>query len=187
MTDTIITPTESASGAWAELQPGVYRAVVDDIEDVGISEVYPNDGPRLRFTFALLDERDEDGNPITLYKWCSQKLTTGQKQSNLWRWATALGCPPQMGVPFAVSQLKGRECQVVIALKPRQNGEPLPAIENIIPAQRQAAPARARGAAAPGVRQKAEETCAVAGCQGVVDKYTKGGKPLCAEHEPDDL
>src|SRR5262245_13319506 len=113
----VITPSEGGSGAWAELQPAAYRAEVTDIEDVGVSELYPSDGPRLKFTFSLLDEPDDEGQPITLFKWCSQKITTGAKPSNLWKWAEALGAAPIVGQPFAVSQLIGRECQVVVEMK----------------------------------------------------------------------
>lgn len=175
-TDNItITPKEGGSGAWSELDPGAYRAVVDGIEDVGISDVFPADGPRLKFTFALLDENDENGAPITLFKWCSQKLTTGNKQSNLWKWATALGVTPVIGQPFAVSALKDRECQVVIAMKAGQDGQERPAIESILPPQKAAGRRAAAPAAAP-----PDDVCVV--CDAPVEFYTTTGKPVCAKH-----
>lgn len=182
-----ITPTEGSSGEWANLAPGAYRAVLDNIEDVGVSMLYPADGPRFEMTFALMDARDSDGNAITMKRWCSQKLTTGKMQSNLWSWAVALGLPPVVGQPFSPSQLMGRECQVVIEIKQKQDGTSRPQIGSILPPM--AAPAAtAQAARGPiGAAAAAGDVCKVAGCGLAVVTYTPRGTPLCGTHTAEDL
>ena len=180
--DIVLTPTEGSSGAWAAVEAGAHPATVQNIEDVGISDRFPADGPRLKFTFALDDYDDDNGMPVTLFKWCSQKLTTGDKPSNLWKWAEALGCPPQKGVPFAVSQLVGKPCQVVVEIK--GTGEDArPNVTTILPAAKaKRAPLAQRVAtAAPvGGPEKAADLCVV--CDAPATRYTESGKPLCEAH-----
>ena len=180
--DIVLTPVEGSSGAWAALEAGVYAARVKEIEDVGISEMYPADGPRLKFTFELPDELDDQNMPITLFKWCSQKLTTGQKPSNLWKWAEALGAAPQKGVPFAVSQLVGKACQIVIEVKQLPDGDTRPQIATLLPAKAgKRAPLAQRVAAAPvGGPEEAADLCVV--CDAPATRYTATGKPLCEAH-----
>lgn len=176
---TVLTPTEGQSGAWAELEPGVYDATLTAIEDVGVSPAFPDSGPRFRIVYTLDGMEDDDGQPVKMFDWCSQKLTTGAKQSNLWKLTEALGVPPQKGVPYDVeAQLVGKRCQVVINTKDTQNG-PRPGIASILPPKKGAAPA----AAAP--QPVAQDVCKV--CGGPLDKYTKSGTPLCANHTADDL
>jgi hypothetical protein len=177
--DIVLTPTEGSSGAWAALEAGVYAATVQDIEDVGISDRFPADGPRLKFTFALTDELDDSNAPVTLYKWCSQKMTTGEKPSNLWKWAEALGSAPQKGVPFAVSQLRGKACQVVVEIK-GVGDDARPNISSILPAKAGKRAPLAQRVAAPEPDAEAVGPCVV--CDATGTQYTDKGKPVCAAH-----
>lgn len=178
---TVLTPTEGTSGAWADLEPGVYDATLTDIEDIGVSPAYPESGPRFRLVYTLGGMQDEEGKPVTMFAWCSQKLTTGAKQSNLWTLAETLGAPPQKGVPYDVhAQLIGKPCQVVINIKDGASG-PRPQVANVLPAKRNGAVAASRP------QGEAADVCRVTGCGQPLARYTAGGTPLCASHTADDL
>lgn len=177
---TVLTPTEGQSGAWADLEPGVYEATLTAIEDVGVSAAYPDSGPRFRLVYTLDGVMDEEGKPVTMFSWCSQKLTTGAKQSNLWALAETLGAPPQKGVPYDVeAQLAGKRCQVVVNLKDTQNG-PRPGIANVLPPRK--GPAGAMAAAAPPAAPAADDVCGVPGCGKPLARYDDKGIPLCEGH-----
>lgn len=185
--DFVLTPSEGGSRAWADVKAGVYRAWVDEIKDVGISEMYPADGPRFEITFALLDERDEEGLAVTLRTWCSQKMTTGKMESNLWKWATALGAAPKVNVPFRVADLLKRECQIVVEIKNAGTDKARPKITNVLPAAPGSEARPSAPATAAPVATAPADTCKVEGCGGVVDKYTLRGTPLCVAHTSEDL
>lgn len=179
-----ITPSEgTGGGAWADLEAGAYAAMLTAYETAPASTMYPDSGPRLKLSFALPDELDEDEKPVTLFHYVTQKLVTGAKQSNLWVIAEALGKTPQPGVPFQINDLVGLSCQVVVNVKDTQNG-PRPFISNVLPAKK-AGKAPAPGA--PGRAEAAADVCKVEGCGGVVDRYTPRGTPLCAAHTAEDL
>lgn len=176
--DTVLTPREGGSGAWRDVKPGVYRAVVNTIVDTGVSAVYPDQGPQFQFEFALLDVRDEEGNLVTIRRWCTQKMTTGKKPSNLWLWAEAMGCSPKPGVGFAVSQLLNRECQIVIESR-GQGDAARPTITTILQAaggQQAEEPRQAPGAP----RASDMDPCFV--CDAAGEKFDSRGRSVCGKH-----
>ena len=127
-----LTPSEGGSAAWASLTAGIYPAVLTEITDEGVSTAYPEAGPRYKLTFTLSEISDDEGNPIALYRWVSQKLTLGAKPSKLTEFATALGLPPVVGQPYAVDRLIGRHCQLFVNLKETPNGT-RPFIADVLP------------------------------------------------------
>lgn len=176
--DLTITPSEGSGGAWAELEAGSYNAVLAAIEPVGPSTMYPDSGDRLKLTFSLPEEiDDETGAPITLFYYCTQKLTTGQKQSNLWKVAEALGSTPQIGKPFALGSLIGKPCQVTVNIKDTLTG-PRPFVAMVMP------PRKGRGAAPPAPAPAADEICCVPKCGQAVSIYDEDGTPFCQKHAP---
>jgi hypothetical protein len=181
MPDILIQPS-TGTGAWADVEAGSYDAVIDIMEDAGISTMYPDDGPQLKISFALVSELDEDGNPIILNRWISQKWSD---KSNLFKLAVACGLQPDASLPFQVSTLEGGECQIVVEIKNPGTDKQRPGISTFLPRQKAKAGKPRPAAAKPA--SEAGSTCAVEGCKAEVDKYTSRGTPLCASHTADDL
>ena len=183
-----LTPTEGGSAAWANLTAGIYPAVLTEITDEGVSAAYPEAGPRYKLTFILEGMLDEEGAPIALYRWVSQKLTLGAKPSKLTEFATALGLPPVAGQPYAVDRLIGRRCRLFVNLKETPNGT-RPFIADVmvmtVPAAAGAVPAR-------GKRADTEDVLADDGpgpelgpcfiCDGPAVAYDGRGREVCELH-----
>lgn len=175
-----IIPGEGNSGAWAELKAGMYAATLASIEDAGISTMYPADGPRYKLGFEMTGLKDDNGDPIVLHKWVSQKITDGKMQSNLLKYAQALGLPPVKGQPYRVKELIGRPCQVFVNVKDSEQG-PRPFVAEVVPANNMPGPA---AAAAPA---PLADICRVEGCEAERTKFTAKATPLCDAHTAEDL
>ena len=172
-----------ASGAWAEVEAGAYNAVIDSIEDTGISPQYPDSGPQLKIGFALVDQPDENGNPVVLNRWISQKWS---EKSNLFLLARACGLATDPSEPFKVSSLRFAECQVVVVRKNAGKENERPGIETFLPRQKAKAAAKAPLAQrlAPKAAEEAESDvgpCVVCDAPGTA--FTSKGKPVCEAHK----
>lgn len=179
-TELVITPSEGSGGAWADLEAGSYNATLKGAEGVGPSTLYPDSGERLKLTFSLTDEIDEETNAaIELFYYVTQKLTTGVKQSNLWKVAEALGTPPEIGKPFAIGSLIGKSCQVTVNIKDTTAG-PRPFVAMIMPARK--ATKAAAQAAAPA--DDVAVVCCVPKCGKPVHVFDDEGTPFCEKHAP---
>ena len=107
------TITISAGAPASDLTPGVYEVTLTDISEP--RTIYPQTGVnagkevQLRdWTFAI-----EDGTEVT----GSASIASGPK-SKTFAWLTALlgGTPPEVGKPYAKSQLVGREALATITI-----------------------------------------------------------------------
>jgi len=155
---TIETLEAYQSGQPLNVDPGVYPAVVKEVE-----KVEGEFGLQLRFTFAL------DGDPDSeAPAWCSYKLGT---QTKLWKWFTALkGRAPAIGEKLAPSELVGLRCQVVVGLKQARDGSEVKGVTDLLPAP--------KAAKAP---QPPEDPDAC-WCKQPIEGYSAEGVPLCAKH-----
>lgn len=165
----------AGSGAWAEIEAGSYNAIVDSIEDTGVSSAFPDSGPQLKFGFALEDELDDDGNMIVLNRWLSQKWS---EKSNLFKLAMACGLQPDPSVAFKVSTLKGQKCQVVVERKNIGQLNERPGITAFMPRQK-ARGAASRRAAAAATPEAASDLGPCVLCGDPATRYTGKGKPIC--------
>ena len=113
------------------LEPGVYEAVVADVEpEVGTF------GDQLKWKLLLLDA---DGQEAELWAWCSQKFSPMAK---LWGWVDAIMFGGR-GVPatyqeFDTSDVIGRSCLVTVALKAGDRGD-YNRVEAILPSRQEGA------------------------------------------------
>jgi len=158
-----ITLTAQESASFVEIDPGAYPARVTDI--------IPEEGqygPQLKFVFTLAGMQKDDGSPVEMWGWCSQKLTP---QSKLWKWSNAMGVPPSLGQNYSTSGYLNREVQVLVNLVDTEGG-PRPRIVDILPAKKKGAPAVAESA----------EVCCVPKCDGEVAKYDDEGNAFCQKH-----
>lgn len=176
-TDIVIEPS-AGSGAWAEVEAGSYDAIIDTIEDTGVSAAFPDSGPQLKFGFALENELDEDGNMIVLNRWISQKWS---EKSNLFKLAMACGLQPDLGAAFHVSTLKGQRCQVVVERKNLGQPNERPGITSFMPRQKSRQPARAAAHKAPAaaVEPAADGLGPCVLCGEPAARYTGKGQPIC--------
>ncbi len=181
-TDIVLTPGEGASGAWADVEAGSYDATITGFTDAGVSTVYPKDGPRVRLELTLDGMLDDEGNPIVMYRYDSQKMTTGAMTSNLWKWAEAAGIPPQKGVGFKMSNFLGCKVQAVVNVEKKADGTSRPKVTALLP------PRKNRSGLAASVRAEQPENVNqdIGGCI-VCDEpgtaFSPKGKPLCEAHK----
>ncbi len=180
--DMVLTPSEGASGAWADLTPGIYPAVLTDISDEGASTVYPDAGPRYKLTFTLEGRADDAGEPVVLYRWVSQKITLGSMTSKLAEFAVALGVPPTAGVPYRVSQLLGRRCRLFVNLKETPNGT-RPQIADVLAPEAARTVAAGKTAQPDPLASQDEGVGACFICDAPASAYDGRGREVCEAHK----
>jgi hypothetical protein len=171
MTTTTETLEAYQSGKILDCDPGVYPATVSDVETVD-----GEFGEQVRLTFTL--DNDPDTSP---YAWASRKLGTATK---LWKWVTALrGTPPQIGERFALHDLIGLKCQVVIGAKKTKSGDEVLGVTDVLPAKRQKAPGVPHPlTSAPAPTPAPADLADVCFCGSQVAAYSPTGQPLCERH-----
>lgn len=173
---TTVMGSEGASGAWAEVQPGVYPATLTGYTSLGMQSW--QGGPereRMQFLFDLDGRFDDEGKPVGLLVYANLTLTP---KSSLAKMLGDLNIPWAPGQAFDLDALLGRRCQVVVKRVDGPNGE-RPQITDILPAG-------TAGAVRP-VQPGERDICEVRGCGAEASHYTGGGKPLCESHTGDDL
>lgn len=176
-----ITGSAGGSAAWAELEADTYSATIESYEDAGPSKFDP-DKNQFQFTYAL-DMVDENGAPITLRQWVNQVLSP---KSNLAAIIQATGLEWEPGRPFDLDTLVGKPVRLMVNVKDTENGK-RPFIAEVVPPKGAASSKPAAGKGNVRVEDGTPEICAVEACGGALDKYSKGGRPLCESHTADDL
>jgi hypothetical protein len=148
------------------LEPGTYSARVAAVEpaDGGF-------GSQVKLSFAVDGETTDDGEPLVLWAWASQKLNPKTK---LWRFVGAItGSAPVKGQPFDVESLIGAPCRLQVGEVQTDDGPRIRVTDVLPPAKRAAKPQET----APGCT----ECFAELGSDGY---FTPDGKPYCALHGP---
>ena len=97
-----------------DVEVAVYQATVMKVE--------PADGTfdeQVKFTFRLDEHRTEDGYPVELWGWVSQKLNP---MSKLWRWVVFLGAELDKGTAFDMEDLVGKSCSLLVIREETDKG-----------------------------------------------------------------
>lgn len=170
------------------LKAGIYPAHLQ-----GYEESSGEYGPSIKLIWALDGMTKADGEQATKWQWVSQKLSP---RSNLWSICSTLGKTPVLNEEYDLDDLigpfVGKAAQLIIKMVDGPNG-PQDKITDIMAFEGDGAPPPAQFAerAAPAAKkpatQAASATCDVDDCSAAVDRYTKKGKALCAEHDAEDL
>lgn len=152
--------------ALINLDAGTYAATVAAVEPADGSF-----GSQVKFSFAVTGQTTEDGEPLVLWGWASQKLNPLTK---LWKWIKAItGTEPTKGLPFDVEGLIGAACRLQVGEVETADGPRVRITDVLAPAKRPAKPQET----APGCT----ECFAELGADGY---FTPDGKPYCALHGP---
>jgi len=125
-------------GAIVTVEPGTYPATLTNLEDFDYDD---GEGKKVlrRWTFALTDELDSDGNPAVLDGVSS--LALGPK-SKAFGWISALlGRTPDKGEQITRSMLVGKACLVTVVEKDDGYSK----IEAVVPAPKKRAAVSSAG------------------------------------------
>jgi hypothetical protein len=159
-----IEATESKS--LIALEAGTYPATVSGAEPADGSF-----GTQVKLTFAVDGETTDEGAPLELWAWASQKLNPRTK---LWRWCSAIaGVAPVKGQPFDVETLVGQPCRLQVGEVQTDDGPRVRVTDVLAPSKRPAS---------NGSAPETEDRCAE--CFGELAYYGADGKPYCASHGP---
>jgi hypothetical protein len=175
-----IEQTEAGGGQFYEFEPGMYDAIVADIEET--DNPFEEDKTQLQFTFEVPGYENEDGTTANKRGWANPVWNS---KSKLWGWAFAiLGVEPAAGEPFRTSQLIGKPCRIVLNTGKKQDGTSVIKLTDVL-GPLKAAPKKAGLKA----RLEAEEMpfddiCKEEGCKAVATQYTSKGTPFCEDHAP---
>ena len=87
--------TEVEGGEIVEIADGTYVVEVVSIEDDGVSQLFPDSGPRFKWTFKIAQVIDGDDDVVgeeVPWQWTGQKLTISKQYgaSKFYKWAAAL-------------------------------------------------------------------------------------------------
>ena len=143
-----------------DIEAGVYQATVTKVE--------PADGTfgeQVKFTFSVDGQMTDDGSPLELWGWASQKLNP---KSKLWKWAKVLsGQEPIKGTVFDVEELTDKRCSLLVIREETDEGVRCKVKDVLVP-KKTAAPT--------------SDTCSQ--CDRDVFVFDAQGVPLCADHAP---
>lgn len=153
----VLEATEAKS--FISLENGAYPATITAIE--------PADGqygPQVKFDFTLDNAKTEDGEPVVLWGWCSQKLNPRTK---LFEWyTTVMGKAPVVGQAHKLSEMMGRKCRVVVEKEETDDGPRT----------------RVTGVWGPAKNSGSADACSQ--CQADVSYFDADGTPFCDGHGP---
>lgn len=182
-TEDIVIPMTEPSGGFYEFEPGMYDAIVQNIESV--PNTYPDsrNDTQLQWTFEVPGYENEDGSTADKRGWCNP---VWNPKAKLWKWAQAiLGSVPGEGEPFRTSSLIGKPCRIVL-----NSDDGKIKLTDVL------GPAKAGGKAAPkkpGLVARLQDGDVPAGTAVATDmgpcvlcgepgtRFTGKGKPICDE------
>jgi len=114
-----MSPTVQAEESAVLLEDGTYEVELLSIKEHSIDNPSFGDGDVFKWSFAVVDEVDEEGDPIILDPVSNRKLTPLTK---FWAWAVALGGQPEIGKPFNTDQLIGAHAMAQVEAKVKPDG-----------------------------------------------------------------
>ena len=163
-----ITITATEGGEFPDIEAGAYAADITDIQATD-----GQFGAQVKFVFTLTERKKDDGGPIEMWAWASQKLSP---QSKLWRWiATVTGEKPVVDQAYRVTQLQGRPCQILVNIVDTEQG-PRPRVVDVLGPKR---PRPGATAAPSGLA-----ICVIPNCGEKVHIYDDDGNGFCVKHMP---
>ena len=172
----VIEQTEAGSGQFYEFEPGMYDAVVADIEET--DNPFEEDKSQLQFTFEVPEFQNEDGSTASKRGWANPVWNS---KSKLWGWAAAiLGTEPAEGEPFRTSSLIGKPCRIVLNTGKKLDGTKVIKLTDVL------GPTKAAPKKAGLVERLQEEACSFPKCKTGLETYDAEGNPWCNKHKPAD-
>lgn len=178
-TDIIIQQTEASSGQFYEFEPGMYDAIITDIEET--DNPFEEDKTQLQFTFEVPGYENEDGSTANKRGWANPVWNS---KSKLWGWAFAiLGKEPAEGEAFRTSSLIGKPCRIVLNTGKKQDGTSVLKLTDVLGPMK-AAPKKASLKERLIAEQPENVDDICKDCDQVATQYTAKGTPYCEEHAP---
>ncbi len=143
-----------------DIEAGIYAATV-----TGVEPAEGTFGEQIKFSFSVDGQTTEDGDPLELWGWASQKLNP---KSKLWKWAKVLtGQEPVKGTVFDVEDLVGKRCSLLVIREETDEGVRCK-VKDVLAPKKAAAPT--------------SDTCSE--CLDPVSYFTPEGGAFCDDHGP---
>ncbi len=112
-------PKVPAEESQSLLEDGTYEVELLTVADFVIKDPSFGDGNVFKWSFEVVDQLDEDGEPIILDPISNRKLTPLTK---FWAWAVALGAKPEIGEDFDTETLNGAHAMAQVEAKLKPDG-----------------------------------------------------------------